>query len=56
MPEKKPAVSDKGGGVVYEENALDKIELKFSVPKGKVFNIMGVMNLLQTNSAPSKST
>jgi hypothetical protein len=47
-PEKKPAVGDKGGGVVYEENALDKIELKFSVPKGKVSNIMGVMNLLQS--------
>ena len=26
----------------------EKIQLRFSVPKGKVANIMGVMNLLQT--------
>jgi hypothetical protein len=47
-PEQKSVVGDKGGGVTYEENALDSVTLKFSVPKGKVSNIMGVMNLLQS--------
>ena len=29
-------------------DSLDKIHLKFKVPKGKVSSIMGVMNLLQS--------
>ena len=31
-----------------QENVHDKVQLRFRVPKGKVSNIMGVMNLLQS--------
>jgi len=42
------AVSEGGGQSAYQENMRDKVELRFRVPKGKVSNIMGLMNLLQS--------
>jgi hypothetical protein len=32
----------------YPVKAIDKIQLRFQVPKGKIASIMGVMNLLQS--------
>ncbi len=32
----------------YLVKTRDKIQLRFQVPKGKIANIMGVMNLLQS--------
>lgn len=49
-PEAEPGIPERGREERkdFVVSVRDKIHLKFSVPKGKVSNIMGVMNLLQS--------
>lgn len=41
-------IKDKGGEELPRQEMLHEVRLNFQVPKGKVSNIMGVMNLLQS--------
>ncbi len=36
--------------IIVSDKQNDKLLLKFAVPKGKVSNVMGVLNILQSNS------
>jgi hypothetical protein len=47
-PVPKKEALDSGGMAKYHEEGREGVLLKFCVPKGKVANIMGVMNLLQS--------
>jgi hypothetical protein len=53
--EKEPQISDAGvtftgdtGISIVKENVLNKIHIKFQIPKGKVANVMGILNYLQS--------
>lgn len=48
QPESEPTPTANEGKLAPHVKTKDKIKLKFQVPKGKVANIMGVMNLLQS--------
>jgi hypothetical protein len=34
-----------GPGTIVNVDVMDNVNLKFAIPKGKVSNIMGIMNL-----------
>ena len=55
LPEPIPATGSDTGGIADSPapdptpDGRDKVRLKFTIPKGKVSGLMGVMNLLQSN-------